>query len=246
VTWLDSSPGFFAVYAGIVAGGHSSQRITNNSVGPSNPRIAAVGNNFFVSWTDVSNQLEFASGAAPSGSIPCCNGVTISETGPTNDGRTQGVMAFGGKAVYVAWHDHTLPNGQVDVRQYAMLPQPPTITAPLNGATVTTATPTISGTSDPPLSVQVFDGSTIVGTATPDPNTGAWSVTTSSLTSGAHTITAVAQDSAGSSKPSAPITITVSASSVTTPEFPVLGVELALLAAIASAALLVRAPSRRI
>jgi hypothetical protein len=220
VAWLDTSPGFTALYAGVVAGSTSYLKITDSSVVPSNPRITAVGSSFFLAWTDT-NQIEFAAGSAPSGGIPCCNGVIISDTGPTNDGREQVSIATGGDNVYVAWHDHTLPNGQVDVREYTALPQPPAITSPANGAVVITQTPTISGTSDPPLTIQVFDGSTMVGSTTPDPITGTWSVTTSKLSAGAHTMTAVAVNSAGTSKPSAGVAITVSVATTTTTSTPV-------------------------
>jgi hypothetical protein len=240
VAWLDTSPGYAAVYAGVMTSTHTAVRVSDNTLFPSNPRIAAVGGDFYLTWSALGNQIQFLIGTSSSGGT-CCNGVTISATGPTNDGRGQPVISIGGENVAVAWHDHTMPNGQVYVREDAISPQPPAITSPANGATVNTLTPTISGTSDPPLTIQVFDGSTMVGSTSPNPVSGAWSVTTSPLSVGSHTITAKAVDSTGTSTASAAVTITVSSTSVTTtPEFPASSLWLVLLAGILSTILLSR------
>ncbi|WP_213739100.1 Ig-like domain-containing protein [Bradyrhizobium sp. dw_411] len=54
----------------------------------------------------------------------------------------------------------------------------------------------LSGTAEANSTVTIYDGTTVVGTATAGTN-GAWSVTTSALASGAQALTAKAQDAAG-------------------------------------------------
>lgn len=60
-------------------------------------------------------------------------------------------------------------------------------------------TPTVTGTAELNSSVTLFDtdGTTSLGTATADATTGAWSITTSTLAQGVHSLTAKATDKAG-------------------------------------------------
>ncbi|MEY2567492.1 MAG: hypothetical protein QOE35_2021 [Actinomycetota bacterium] len=69
-------------------------------------------------------------------------------------------------------------------------------------------TPTFTGTAEAGSTVKLFDGATQVGSATA--TGGNWSVTSSTLASGAHTITATATDAAGNvSSASAGVTVTI-------------------------------------
>jgi hypothetical protein len=69
-------------------------------------------------------------------------------------------------------------------------------------------TPTFTGTAEAGSTVKLFDGATQVGSATA--TGGNWSVTSSTLASGAHTITATATDAAGNvSSSSAGVTVTI-------------------------------------
>ncbi len=86
-----------------------------------------------------------------------------------------------------------------------IVPSPPVINSPTNGA-VLTQTPMISGTSMPNLSITVYDGTTLVGSTTAS-NTGSWSLTTSILSTGSHTLTAKATNIIGTSQASSPINI---------------------------------------
>jgi Ca2+-binding RTX toxin-like protein len=64
--------------------------------------------------------------------------------------------------------------------------------------------------------VTLFDGSTQVGSATVD-SAGAWSITSSSLTAGAHTISATATDMAGNvSTLSGPLSVSIASSAAST------------------------------
>jgi hypothetical protein len=82
------------------------------------------------------------------------------------------------------------------------------ITSPAPGMTVTTATPTISGTANPGATVEIVVDGVVIGTVVADAN-GAWSFTpTAPLAEGEHTIEArVTID--GQTSTAGPITITV-------------------------------------
>ena len=55
---------------------------------------------------------------------------------------------------------------------------------------------TLTGTAEANSTVKVFDGATLLGSATAN-GTGAWSYTTAALADGAHSLTATATDAAG-------------------------------------------------
>lgn len=83
--------------------------------------------------------------------------------------------------------------------------QPPVITSPTNGATVTTS-PTITGTALPGATITVFDGATQIGLIVADSN-GNWSLSPL-LSSGTHTITATQTISNNISPKSTAVTFT--------------------------------------
>ena len=76
-------------------------------------------------------------------------------------------------------------------------------------------TPTVSGTAEANSTVAIYDGATLLGTATAD-GTGSWSYTATTLSNGSHTLTARATDAAGNDSPlSTGLTITVDAAAPT-------------------------------
>jgi len=86
-----------------------------------------------------------------------------------------------------------------------------TITGPLTtGQSTNDALPVFTGTSEPNATVQIFEGTTLLGTATAN-DSGAWSIAlTTPLSNASHSLTAVATDAAGNaSDPSVPFTLTV-------------------------------------
>jgi 5'-nucleotidase len=88
-------------------------------------------------------------------------------------------------------------------------PAAPVITSPAPGSTTSDRTPTISGTAAPGTTVTVTEGATVLGTAVTGGN-GSWTMTSTNLAQGSHTITATATDSqGGTSAASAPVTFTV-------------------------------------
>jgi hypothetical protein len=96
-------------------------------------------------------------------------------------------------------------------------PAPPVITAPVDGTTTATASPTITGTGDAGAAVTVLAGTTILCTAAVVGTT--WTCTPAALSDGTHTITATQADAAGNASGlSAPVTITVDTTVPDAPE----------------------------
>ncbi|EKD5485844.1 TPA: BapA prefix-like domain-containing protein [Salmonella enterica] len=88
-----------------------------------------------------------------------------------------------------------------------------------NGQSTNDPTPTFSGTAEAGATITLYENGTVIGTTTAQPD-GAWSVSTSTLASGTHVITAVATDAAGNGSPnSTAFTLTVD---TTAPQTPIL------------------------
>ncbi|WP_058969105.1 Ig-like domain-containing protein [Type-D symbiont of Plautia stali] len=85
-------------------------------------------------------------------------------------------------------------------------------TGPLvTGATTDDSTPTLAGQAEPGTVISVYDGTTLLGTATVGTD-GAWSFTTAALSNGAHSLTVTVTDAAGNvSAPTAAFELNVDA-----------------------------------
>lgn len=86
------------------------------------------------------------------------------------------------------------------------------------------ATPTITGTAEANASVTLYDtdGTTVLGTATAT-STGAWSIVSSTLSEGSHTLTVVQTDIAGNVSPaSSGLTLIIDTTPPSAPSAPVL------------------------
>ena len=79
-------------------------------------------------------------------------------------------------------------------------PPAPTVT---NGGT---ATPTLSGITEPGATVRVYDGGVLIATTIAD-GSGVWSVTLPPLSIGSHTLTVTATDTAGNASPASPAVV---------------------------------------
>src|SRR5205807_6543657 len=120
---------------------------------------------------------------------------------------TQGAHTVQAKATDKAGNTATTANRTFRVDTVA--PAAPVITVPAASAFVNTGTPTISGTAEANSVVTVKEGVTTLGTATTNA-AGSWSLTSSSLSQGSHTITATATDAAGNTSPASAVrTLTV-------------------------------------
>ena len=79
--------------------------------------------------------------------------------------------------------------------------------------------PTFSGSAEANATVDLFDGATLVGTSKASA-AGAWSITSSTLASGKHSITAKAIDTNGTSVASAALAVTVDTTAPAAPTVP--------------------------
>ncbi|CAK0767401.1 hypothetical protein WCLP8_4060001 [uncultured Gammaproteobacteria bacterium] len=85
-----------------------------------------------------------------------------------------------------------------------------------------TRTPVISGTAEAGSTVKLYDGATLLGTATAGAS-GVWSITSATLSDGAHTLTATATDPAGNTGTAGgPLAVTVDTTAPAGPPAPVL------------------------
>ncbi|MCX7587470.1 Ig-like domain-containing protein [Phenylobacterium sp. 58.2.17] len=157
-------------------------------------------------WVDITSKV--------SGTTLSWNGVTLAGSG---------VLKV--QVVDVAGNASTAFTGYV-LDTSAAAPSAPDLSAASDtGASSTDnitsdATPTFTGTSEANAAVSLFDtdGTTVLGTATAD-GSGNWSITSSTLAAGQHTISAAITDLAGNTSPAgAGLQITIEAS--TPPEPP--------------------------
>jgi len=89
------------------------------------------------------------------------------------------------------------------------LPHRPVISSPASDSFASSSTVTVSGTADPAVTVEVFDGPTPLG-STPSADDGTWSLSLAGLTDGTYSFAARATNDAGSSALSSPaVTVTV-------------------------------------
>jgi hypothetical protein len=102
-------------------------------------------------------------------------------------------------------------------------PSSPSISGPADGARTNSSTLTLSGTSDPGSTIEVFNGTVSKGTVTAS-ESGTWAMDLTGLSDGTHSYTAKATDAAGNTSPvSSATTLTIdtvapSASHITTPQ----------------------------
>ena len=88
-------------------------------------------------------------------------------------------------------------------------PAAPVILVPTDSTSTNDTTPTISGTAERDVAVDVYVDAVLVGSTTSD-GTGVWSLASTELAQGGHTARAYATDAAGNvSLPSAPVSFTV-------------------------------------
>ena len=97
-----------------------------------------------------------------------------------------------------------------------VVPLPPVITSPVNGATFATANVTITGTAEHSTIIRIIESSVVIGT-TGAGSDGNWSITLP-FANGSYSVTATSSDAAtNTSPPSAPVAFSVNVTSDGTP-----------------------------
>ena len=88
----------------------------------------------------------------------------------------------------------------------------------LTGQSTDDTTPTLKGNATPGSLVTVYDGDTVVGSVVAHPTTGAWEVTTTALSEGAHNLTATSTtEASGESAPTPVFDIIIDTTAPTAP-----------------------------
>ncbi|MEN7527081.1 Ig-like domain-containing protein [Cupriavidus sp. DL-D2] len=135
---------------------------------------------------------------APAGGL--ANGLAVSVTASDAAGNTSGPAT--------ATIDAAAPLPPVIVT--VTDDNPPATSTLSSGASTNDDTPTLAGTAEPNSVINVYDGTTLLGTVTAASGTGAWTFTPDGLDDGSYTFTVTATDAAGNtSTASAPFTLTV-------------------------------------
>ena len=96
-------------------------------------------------------------------------------------------------------------------------PLAPVITS--GGGSISITTPTVTGTAEANTVIRLYDGITLLGTATAD-GSGNWSIASSALSEGSHTLTATATDTAGNASPAATTLVTIDTVAPAAPSAP--------------------------
>src|SRR5215216_1249110 len=107
------------------------------------------------------------------------------------------------------WEPNILGLDDVKISTVSAAPSAPNITSPQNNTYDSDGSFSVSGSAERGSTMELFEGTTSKGTAKADPSTGAWSIDLSEVSDGAHTYTAKATNTAGTSNASSPVSITV-------------------------------------
>ena len=154
--------------------------------------------------TSTSNNKPTISGTGQAGdTVTVYDGTTVIGTATVdsngNWSMTVGTALIDGKHVITATQADAAGNvsGASKAVNITIEPAAPVITSPTDGTSTNNNKPTISGTGQAGDTVTVYDGTTVIGTATVDSN-GNWSMTVgTALIDGKHVITATQADAAG-------------------------------------------------
>lgn len=154
---------------------------------------AAGGSEVFVTFRD-------GSGATVTGSVAVDGNGNWVLTGADISGLDNGAITLEAYAVDAAGNQSTTTSETFELDN--VVPDAPVITGYADdtgharGNLTADNTPTLTGTAEAGAEVSIYDGATLLGTATADV-TGEWSFTTSALADGDHSFTARAEDAAG-------------------------------------------------
>ncbi|SOH93972.1 Hemolysin-type calcium-binding repeat-containing protein [Monaibacterium marinum] len=195
------------------AASDSGSSDTDNVTGDATPSLSGTA--------EANASVEIFDGASSLG--------TVTADGSGNWSFTAGTLTDGAKALTAVATDaagnSSAASAALNVTIDTSAPATPTIdldAASDSGSSDTDnvtgdATPSLSGTAEANASVEIFDGSTSLGTVTAD-GSGNWSFTAGPLTDDAKALTAVATDAAGnSSTASAALNVTIDTSAPTAP-----------------------------
>ncbi len=211
--------------AGNTSGASTTLSVTVDTVAPVAPTITSFSPDTGVvgdHTTDV-NTLTLTGTAEANSTVKVYDGATLLGTATANGtgawSYTTSALANGTHSLTATATDVAGNTGAASTAMSVTVdtaaPVAPTIASFSNDSGVTgdgitnDNTLTLTGTAEANSTVKVYDGATLLGTATAN-GTGAWSYTTSALANGTHSLTATATDVAGNtSVASSALSVTV-------------------------------------
>jgi Big-like domain-containing protein/parallel beta helix pectate lyase-like protein len=182
---------------------------------PSAPTIASFSNDTGKAGDGITsdNTLQLKGTAAAGSTVKIYDGSTqIGTTTATASGSWEYITSVLTNAQHVLKATATNATGQTSAGSALLTVTvdnvAPTVPVVKSDSVVDTNKVLISGTAEAGSTIKVYDGASMVGTATVAAN-GTWSITTSALSTGSHNLTATATDVAGNvsaaSPPVAPV-----------------------------------------
>jgi hypothetical protein len=170
---------------------------------PSAPTIASFSNDTGVAGDGITsdNTLQLKGSAAANSTVKIYDGSTqIGTTTASSTGSWDYITSVLSNAKHVLTATATTSSGQTSAASGAVSVTVDKVapTAPVlsSNSIVNTNQVKLSGTAEANSTVTVYDGAAAVGTGTTN-SSGAWSITTSALSTGTHALTAKAADVAG-------------------------------------------------
>ena len=172
-------------------------------VNPAAPTIASFSNDTGAAGDGITsdNTLQLKGTAAANSTVKIYDGSTqIGTTTASSTGSWDYITSVLSNAKHVLTATATTSSGQTSAASGAVSVTVDKVapTAPVlsSNSIVNTNQVKLSGTAEANSTVTVYDGATAVGTGTTN-SSGAWSITTSALSTGTHALTAKAADVAG-------------------------------------------------
>ena len=210
--------------SGVTSTPSVAMSVTIDTVAPVAPTIASFSTDSGVVGDGISNDatLTLTGTAEANATVKVYDGTTFLGSVAANSSGawtyTTAALANGAHSLTATATD---PAGNISVASAAMAvtvdtvaPNAPVI---LSEAIVNTNEMMLTGTAESNSTVNVFEGTTLLGTVVAD-NTGAWSYTTNPLSAGAHVFTATATDAASNTSPaSTPVDPVIGAAIPSTP-----------------------------
>ena len=211
--------------AGNVSAASAALSVTVDTVAPSAPTIAAFSTDSGVVGDGITNDntLTLTGTAAAGGTVSVYDGATLLGTATANGSGawsfTTGVLADATHSLTAKASDAagnvSVASAALSVTVDTVAPSAPTIAAfstdsgVVGDGITNDNTLTLTGTAAAGSTVSLYDGATLLGTATAN-GSGAWSFTTGALVDATHSLTAKASDAAGNtSAASAALSVTI-------------------------------------
>ena len=206
---------------------HGAHCVTIDTAAPVGPTIASYSTDSNVAGDGITNDntLTLTGTAEANATVKVYDGATLLGSATANGtgawSFTTAALANGAHSLSATASDlagnTSASSTALNVTIDTAAPVGPTIalrTRPTAGMWRATASPmtsvlTLTGTAEANATVKVYDGATLLGSATAN-GTGAWSFTTAALANGAHSLSATASDLAGNtSVSSTALTVTI-------------------------------------